>query len=261
MELILCIVVDDWTGWLAAVATTYPELLDGTEAITISGVRFSLDACHPDPKIPAAFRYAACRVNPSLDERDFAALEDHGAVIYAVSPSVHTDDQAFGVAQAALTLAAVAADTGALGIKVESSGIAHHPRRWISLQEQVGEAVRQRVAGNVDAAGGIFAAMIQAFVRLPIESGEELHTCGMHLLGRPDVAVPKMDPHEAVGWLRSFALYQTAEAPPGALKSGQGFRLEPGGERRVLHQRDEVGWYPVDDPFHNPWGAWLLASE
>lgn len=258
MKLILCIVVADAMEWLTALHAGYAALLDGNAAILISGQRFELEVCAADPRIPEAFRVSACRVHPSLDEEDFEALEGHGAVIYAVSDEYTTDDAAFATSQAALTVAAIAADAGALGIKCESSGLAHHPRKWIALQQQVADAMRDRLAGHRVASASLFGGMIEAFVRLPILSGRTLHTCGMHLLGRPEVGISRVTDVDAARWLQAFSLYQIAECAPADLADGQGFRLQSDGPRRHLNHVLDPGWYTPDDLFHNAWGAWLL---
>lgn len=260
MKLVLCVVVHDWLSFAAAFSAAYPGLLR-TDRIELSGNVFTIDACEADPQIPEAFRLAADRVDPSLDESDFIELEAHGAVIYFVSDEFDTDDRAFATAQAALTLAAMAADVGALGIKCESSGIAHHPRRWVALQADVFDAVNARRAGDLDAAITVFHTMIAAWVRMPVLSDDSvLHTVGMHLLGRPEVAVEGLTVAEAMPWLTAFGMQQTAGMSPDALRDGIGFRIRGDGPGRILRHQLDPGWYGVDELTHNPWGVWFLDA-
>jgi hypothetical protein len=103
-------------------------------------------------------------------------------------------------------------------------------------------------------------ALHRAWVRRPIGADGVLYSCGMHLLGQPDVELAAGGSElAAVLWLDALAVYLLAEQPPEGVRDGEGFRLEAGGQRRLLRHLP-CDRYPADDPFHNPHGDWRLVD-
>jgi hypothetical protein len=142
-------------------------------------------------------------------------------------------------------------DGGATAVKDESSGIAHGAVRWREL------VARAQKAEPLERC----TALHRAFVRRPIGSRDLLYSCGMHLLGEPDVELsPCGDVDRDLLWMDTLALYLLAEKPARGVKDGEGFRLEEKGERRVLHAV-ECDRYESDDFFFNPYGYWRLLHH
>src|SRR5205085_2789306 len=75
-----------------------------------------------------------------------------------------------------LGLATQLLHAGGIAVKCESSGMAHAAPRW------------QKFDANADRdAFNFFTALYLAYVFSPISNGPDLYTCGMHLLGAPDL--------------------------------------------------------------------------
>jgi hypothetical protein len=226
----------------------------GMIARDVGGPGFELDleysAPRPDPRMPKAFRYSMDLVDPSFEPDDWAAIDAHDSVLYLMSPPV-TPATALQVTRATLRVTAALLRSGATAAKNESCGLAHGRDRWLSLADEA-----EKAAPGVDLA----AVLHCANVRRPIGAGDVLYSCGMHLLGRPDVEVPAGGPElQAVRWLDALAGYLLAELPPEGIHDGEGFRLVADGQRRVLRHRP-CDRYPDDDFFHNPYGYWRLVD-
>jgi hypothetical protein len=140
---------------------------------------------------------------------------------------------------------------GGVAMKCESSGIAHRSAWWEKLAERAfGPDVAQRWSGLFD-----------AFVQYPIQSDPDLYTCGLHLLGKPDliVATELMPVKEAVILFRVFAMYLLAECPEGAFGSGHTFSLNSDAPKYHVLWEACTG-YDEDDFFFNPFGRWRFTA-
>lgn len=210
---------------------------------------FSIDT--PDARMRGAFEASMDRVAPSFTKADWSKIERHKAVGYVLSPRLARAN-ARKVSTAALRLVDAAFGAGARAAKGESSGIAHGARRWRTLAAQL------RGKGT-DAAS---EALYQAWVRRPIADDDVLYTCGMHLLGLPDVEITKdvAPPLEALRWLDAFGLYELREVPQTKLRAGHTFRPDAEVDSRMLERRD-CGRYEPDDYFFNPHGYWRICPR
>jgi hypothetical protein len=212
-----------------------------------------------DDRMPAAFAACADRVEPTFDEADRADVVAHTDVLYLLSPPI-SDDAALDVAHRTLVVTAALLRAGATAAKGECSGIAHGRERWLELADLADGA-----AGGADPAFDLASALHLAWVRRPISSSSVasevgwLYSCGMHLLGQPDIEYPEDGP-DWLTWMDTLALYLLAERPETGVHSGEGFRLVADGDRRVLEHTD-CGRYDADDPFFNPYGYWRLNPD
>lgn len=222
-----------------------------------SGSGFELDDEHsqlePDRRMMSAFDAAADRVRPSLLREDRAAILNHRAVIYLLSPRLPVGEAQQLSAQA-LALVQALFDAGATAIKSESSGIAHGAARWRQLARRVSAAAS---GDRLERASALYAA----WVRRPIRDGALLYSCGMHLLGEHDLELgPGEQLTDDLGWMDLLALYLLAEKPGRGLVDGEVFRQRPEGERRILRLRACERYQPEDFAF-NPYGYWQLERE
>jgi hypothetical protein len=202
-----------------------------------------------DIRMPRAFEASADRVAPSLSAEDEAAILDHAAVAYVLSPPMPAE-QAIEVSTQALAVVGSLFENGALAVKNDSSGVAHGAARWRELATRAagGDAGRQR------------SALYQAWVRRPIEGDGELYSCGMHLLGLRDGAIASaLGARQGLHWLDMLALYQLIDVPDRGLREGEDFRLAPDGPRRTL-RATPCRRYESDDLFHNRYGYWQLTD-
>jgi len=210
-----------------------------------------------DPNMLRAFKSSSITW-PQFTDEDLARIDGHSTVLYALSKN-YTAAQAPAVARSFLSLGHRLLDAGGHAIKVESAGISHPATRWAELDDTAarGPDLLQQ-----------WSALFHAYVVHPIGSKTDLYTCGMHLLGAPDLIIstdtlkhtaPNTDPaRAAIQLFRSFALYLLAECQPGQFASGHTFRASQDAPRY------RVTWepcldYPEDSFLFNPFGLWRFA--
>ncbi len=209
-----------------------------------------------DDRMLSAFRASACRCDPSLAANDLASIAEHSQVLYIVSPSLTAEDGP-GASLRFLRLGRRLLESGAVALKCESSGVAHGRSRWIELA---------RDSERPDS----WLALLRAYVQLPIQSGDDFFTCGLHLLGRPDLIVSGAllrggtdssgdQAWNAVNLFRTFAHYLLAECAPGEFGSGDTFSADMSSPRFRVRWEVCTG-YDEDDFFFNPFGRWRFAE-
>ncbi len=145
-----------------------------------------------DDRMVTAFEHAADRVAPSFFQEDIEAVKAHSSVAYILSPKI---PKAAAMQMSGMTLQMVATmlEGGALAAKSESAGIAHGFRRWIHLFTEYKSGYMQ--ADPVRYANALY----DTWVRRPLSDGHWWYSCGMHLLGLPDIEIiPRNDPREAI---------------------------------------------------------------
>ncbi|GAA3231756.1 hypothetical protein [Nonomuraea helvata] len=200
----------------------------------------------PDPRMPEAFRNSMAA---SFDEADRAAVESHDTVGYLLSAPMMRDF-AFDTSRRLLAAAAALLRSGAVAVKNESSGIAHGRDRWLALADQAADATDEALA----------AALVAAWVKRPIYDGQVLYSCGMHLLGAPEVEIevgeepPAQDRLlELVEHLDTLAIYLLTDPRAEEIEDGAGFRMTEDAPRWVL-RTGACDRYDEDDLFFNPYG-------
>lgn len=214
-----------------------------------------------DQRMVSAFRSCVCPAYPSLTDEDYQEIVNHKEVLYVLSKNF-TAQEAPAYAADMLRLGARLLEAGALAMKCESSGIAHSRTRWLELAEITSRGTDAEY----------WTAQLQAYVQLPIasDSGDEFYTCGMHLIGLPDLLVsnkllqqalagngPQTDP--AIDLFLTFALYLLVECPDGSFASGHTFRPTADWPKlTVLWQ--ECNFYETDHFYFNPFGFWRFAG-
>ncbi|MDZ4833732.1 MAG: hypothetical protein SGJ27_08115 [Candidatus Melainabacteria bacterium] len=145
-----------------------------------------------DDRMDTAFEHAADRVAPSFFQEDVSAVKAHKSVAYILSPRI---PKAAAMQMSGMTLQMVATmlEGGALAAKSESAGVAHGFRKWVHLFSEYKTGYTQ--ADPVRYANALY----DAWVRRPLSDGKWWYSCGMHLLGLPDIEIePRNDPREAI---------------------------------------------------------------
>lgn len=185
----------------------------------------------PDPAIERAFGAAGphWRNTPEMD-----AVARHRSVVYLIGPGGTP-----GAAEPMMRAAAALVTVGGLGVKIESSGLAHSPARW------------QALVANLE----LFSAH-EALV-VYVTGRNDTYSCGMHLLGLPDAITTGIDASANAELLRMFTRYLFCEAP--TLHEAQTFAVEAGAPVYPLW-RDQGIVYPTDSLFTNPYGYWRLKA-
>ncbi|MBG6092630.1 hypothetical protein [Actinomadura viridis] len=199
----------------------------------------------PDPRMPEAFE--ACMAAASFDEADWAAVESHDTVGYLLSAPMMRD-LAADTSRRVLAATAALLRSGAAAVKNESSGITHGRDRWLSLADRVADAKDEDLAGD----------LVAAWVKLPIYDGRVLYSCGMHLLGAPEVEIEVDEEHQddlpdLVTLLDVLAIYLLTDPRAQEIEDGAGFRMTKNAPRRLL-RTGACDRYDEDDLFFNPYG-------
>ncbi|MFC4008511.1 hypothetical protein ACFOY2_14870 [Nonomuraea purpurea] len=212
---------------------------------------FALDhensSAEPDPRMTEAFEATMARA--SFDEADRAAVESHDTVGYLLGAPMMRE-LAASTSRRLLAATATLLRSGAAAVKNESSGIAHGRERWLALADRAADAKREDLAD----------ALASAWVTRPIYDGEVLTSCGMHLLGAPEVEIevgaepPAGDELlELVEHLDVLAIYLLTDPRGPEVEDGDGFRITEDAPRRLLRTGACEG-YDEDDLFFNPYG-------
>lgn len=208
----------------------------------------------PDPRMPEAFE--ACMAATSFDDADWAAVESHDTVAYLLSMPMMRE-MAADISRRLLAATAALLESGATAVKNESSGIAHGRERWLALAERASGAEAEDLAD----------ALITAWVKRPISDGKVLYSCGMHLLGAPDVEIeaeasqPTRDElADLVMHLDTLAIYLLTDPRAEEIEAGAGFRLTEDAPRWLL-RTGACDRYDEDDFFYNPYGYVRLTRH
>jgi hypothetical protein len=224
----------------------------------VGGEGFQLDDDYSmlgaDPRMARAFEASRDRVTPSFTDEDLAAIKAHVAVAYVLSPPMDRD-AAQAISGRMLATTAALLEAGGTAAKGESAGIAHGRARWLGLAERYarGDALTRA------------AVLSAAWVRRPLGDDDRgvFYSCGMHLLGEPDVELPDtLESLEAVTWMDALCIYLLAEKRADderGLRDGETFRPTEEHDRRVLRHR-ACDRYEEDDFFWNPYGYWTLGA-
>jgi Domain of unknown function (DUF4261) len=198
---------------------------------TQQGVK--LEVYEHDPELPQAFARAGHR---ALTQADLDAIAAHTYTLYLVGQGGSVD-----AARRIMEIAVGLLKAGGIAVKVESTGIAHSARDWLTF------------AAHPEA-----TALYHAYVVLIGEEGT-YYSCGMHNLGLRDAIMSgATDAKTATSLLETFLLYTLLEAP--TLRDGHTFSMNANAPSYRL--TTEVGQtYPADSLFYNPFGMWRLSPK
>jgi hypothetical protein len=131
-------------------------------------------------------------------------------------------------------------EAGGLGVKVDSTGIAHGPAYWFDLCDKLDQLTAHR-------------ALV-----VYVMGKDDVFSCGMHNFGLPDAMTSARDKAAAADMLRTFTRYLLEQAP--VFEDGHTFSVREGKpvyRVRKVPARD----YGPHSLFNNPYGAWRLELE
>jgi hypothetical protein len=206
-----------------------------------------LDFRGRDARMSDAFRVNALPMNSTLTPGDVAAVAQHGSVTYALSESV-LPETAIATARQMLRVGRALLDAGGVAIKCESSGIGHSRSGWTRLAE----------ATEASSDAACLTTLYSVFVAAPIRDGDDLYSCGMHLLGYPDAIALVDDDTKGAYLLNSFLVYLLQESRARAIASGHTFRPSEESPRYRIHH-EPCRLYEPDRFLFNPYGMWRLS--
>lgn len=161
-----------------------------------------------------------------------ADIDTHASVAYLAAPGGSR-----AAADAMMRAGAALVDSGGLGVKVDSTGIAHAPAYWIDMCEQLDQLSAHRA--------------LVVYV-----AGADVYSCGMHNFGLPEAVTGARDKTQAADMLRFFTRYLLEKAP--ALADGHTFSVSEGKPVYRLERVPAIDYGP-GSLFNNPYGAWRLS--
>lgn len=229
--------------------------LESVEVIVrkLGGPGFELDhefsQLSPDARMPTSFEASYDRVTPSMTEKDWQAVRTHMAVAYVLSPPIQKS-HAVEISGRVLLLTAALLREGGVAAKGEAAGVAHGRAKWMEL------ATTYAKAAEMTDMHALCATLYFAWVRRPLldEDGRVLYSCGMHLLGEPDIEIASpLDLDSAIEWIDLLGLYLVADRPERPVREGEGFRLSDAGPRRII-KFGPCKRYEADGFMFNPYG-------
>jgi hypothetical protein len=198
-----------------------------------------------NPRMATSFDASAFRLEPTFADSDREAVAKHARVVYALSANF-TAGEAIATSRRFLALGARLLEAcGGTALKCESSGIAHGRAKWLELSRDEDTS-----------------ALVRAFVQFPIGDSDDLWTCGMHLLGRPDLVIGRAvlgDDLESARLFDTFAVYVLTECGDDRpFASGHTFRCDADSPRlRATWEACEG--YEEDSFFFNSFGRLRFA--
>jgi hypothetical protein len=219
---------DELTRLISAQPGTFS--LDGDHLIDPqSQAKIELQLEAHDPRMSEAFR----AVGPHwVDSDAMQKIDAHTSVAYLVGRG-GSHPRAISLMLAATSLLR----SGGLGIKIESSGIAHSAEAWTQLTDN----------RHVLTAHEAFIAYV---------TGDDIYTCGMHSFGLRDAVIAIGEAVNPLELLRIFTWYLFTETPP--IRPGLTFSVEDGQPRYRLSE-EECTHYGADELFKNQYGMWRLS--
>lgn len=192
--------------------------------------KFELQFEAADPRVVTAFAHAGHHWGGTADMERITA---HASVVYLIGKcGVPINAERLMLAGEGLLKA------GGLGVKVESSGIAHSPGAWRGFA-----ADRHHFSAH------------DAFVLYV--RGAQIYSCGMHHFGLPEAMVDQGDASDPAELLRIFTRYLLTENP--TIRVGQTFSTAQDAPLYRIVEGAGVD-YGQDSLFHNPYGMLRLMA-
>lgn len=223
-----------------------------------------------DDRLAESFRSADSPTQPSLTDHDIELIKEHTGVFYFLGKNMTASQAPEGAAKM-MRIGKRLLDAGGVAIKCESSGLAHSKRRWLELTARLERGIAKGVesTSEIDFWLGLFLA----YVQLPIRFGDDLYSCGMHLLGKPDMVATSAQMkesmrqsgsqaspiHETIKLFDEFALYILAECPEGTFGNGHTFSVEEDAPKFAATW-EKCTDYEESDFFFNPFGRWRFLA-
>jgi hypothetical protein len=184
------------------------------------------------PAMEEAFR---CAGQGKISAETLHAIGQHKGVAYIHFPLAFITER-----ERIKMFTSILRDCGGIGIKNESSGIAHEWNRWFELIESE----------------NLFDAYCACIVL--VADDDVYYSCGMHHFSLPEVQISRdFEIQEAAKFINDFNLYQMIEEPKIAV--GHTFGLTADGPKfRISHLADER--HDTEDLFYNAAGVWSLET-
>jgi hypothetical protein len=205
-----------------------------------------------DPRMTESFESCRDRARPTWSDADRAAVANHTAVVYVMSPPVLAE-QSIELSTVALRTIAAVLRAGGTAAKSESAGIAHGYTTWLQLADEATKSSQSQTRSTAE-------VLRDAFVRLPLLDTDDdtYYSCGMHLLGARDLEMPaELDAKESIRWFDRVSEFVLRTA---AAKNPQDRPVYLDEDVRFIADGGPCMRYPQDSFFYNPYGYWSLLE-
>lgn len=221
-----------------------------------------------------AFRSSVCEDWPFLTDADFQLIDRHSNVVHFHSDP-YAADQAAAACQQMLALGARLLEADGWAMKCENSGISHARETWLKLASRADHCHRRLTQAigtprqRLQDRRNFWTVLYQALVDAPVQVYSLFYSCGMHLLGQPELIVKDDDldgpagagathTETAAELFEAFAVHLLAECAPGGFHNDQSFGTGSDG------LPFQVTWeacteHVADDWTHNPFGRWRFT--
>jgi hypothetical protein len=187
-----------------------------------------------DPRLVDVFETLG---QPWIKDCDLARIANHHGTLW-----VFSSDVSINHARQMMKVGRRLLQAGGLGVKVETSGVAHSAERW----------------QNFEAASAETSPLYCAYVNL-LEGDDYVYSCGMHNFGLPDVSAPRHhDAAMTTSLLHHFNQYHLDALPH--FNEGDLFsQIENAPCYQLNYEACES--YEPEHPFYNPFGRWHLTPQ
>lgn len=193
--------------------------------------QFSFELYEYDESLANAFNIGS---GNTLSDEEIEAIESHKTTLYLKFDGYSLEN----VKKAIKATKSILKEASGLGVKIENSGKASSPEKWLSLDEN-----------NP-------SDLYEAFIMIA-GIDNYYYSCGMHCFGMKDsICFPEeTDPGYAGNLLRMFCIYLLMENPD--LKDNETFSVADEDPPFVMNH-SKCDHFPEDDLFFNPFGVWVL---
>jgi hypothetical protein len=155
-------------------------------------------------------------------------------------------------------------------MKCESSGISHARETWLKLAGRVEHSHRRLTQAlgtpreRLQDRRNFWTLLYQALVDAPIQVYTVFYSCGMHLLGQPELIVKENELDGQAGaaaaakLFEAFAVHLLADDAPAEFQDARSFGLA-GNTLPCQVTWEACTEHLADAWMHNPFGRWRFA--
>lgn len=204
--------------------------IEGQNLILPDGVEIECSPMPRDDQFANVFR-GSCRRPASPQE--LAIVDDYSVNICLAGPG-----GSLAAARTIMQAGAAILQAGAGGVFIDNSGLSHGASAWLEMAE----------TGDADALSYAFVGIVRGRM--------EVWTMGMHVLGKPDLVMPRADAdadQDAI--IETLRYVCTGEKP---IDDGHILVDEHGPRYQI--RTAPADQFNSDSPMHNPFGRLKLVS-
>ncbi len=204
--------------------------IEGHNLVLPDGAKIECRPVPSDDQFAKVFR-GSCRRPASPQE--LAIVDGYSVNVCLTGPGGSLDD-----ALTTMRAGAAILQAGGGGVFIDNSGLSHGANAWLEMAE----------SGDADALSFAFVGIIRGRM--------EVWTMGMHVLGKPDLIMPRADADADQDAIIETLRYVCADERPIA----DGHILADENGPRFQIRTAPADQFNSDSPMHNPFGRLKLVS-